>query len=424
MKSKVLALLLALGYLFVGCASDMISDQTQRLEEVADPSVRIDIRGASVLPPQEKAWKIVQKNDNQLSLIKGIPQSDSTYSAIVMINELPDIESEEQFSEISKKFLAVYDTERFTIKKEEGEISYSRETYCWRYHLIAEDRGAKTRTGEKVMLLEVIGYICQHPKDRKKGINFGYSHRYYPGDEDTEIKNKANEFLDNVTFTDFISESVISKAESNAKPYYNRGLAYLRKSQYDEGIIELTKAIELNPRYARAYYDRGTAYGKKGQYDHAISDFTKAIELNPKHLRAYINRGYVYKLKGHYDQAISDYSKAIEINPKNPQAYNNKAWILATCVDARYRDGERAVELSQNAVELSPTPGHLDTLAAAYAEAGKFEDAITTQEKVIDLMQKEGKPKNQIDQCKKHLKSYKAHKPWRESRPDKLKGNK
>jgi tetratricopeptide (TPR) repeat protein len=276
------------------------------------------------------------------------------------------------------------------------------------------------------------------------------------------------------------SGSELAEPKTTSEPYYNRGLAYLRKGQYDEGIIELTKAIELDPRYTRAYYDRGTAYGKKGehdraisdltkaielnpkhfyaynnrgfaykskgQYDQAISDFTKAIELNPKHYNAYINRGlaykskgqydqaisdfskvielnpeeyhayidrgFAYKSKGQYDQAISDYSKAIEINQKNPKAYNNIAWILATCLDARYRDGERAVELSQNAVELSRTSNHLETLAAAYAEAGKFEDAITTQEKVIDLMQKEGK--TVTVEIIERLEFYKSNKPWRE----------
>jgi hypothetical protein len=53
-------------------------------------------------------------------------------------------------------------------------------------------------------------------------------------------------------------------------------------------------------------------------------------------------------------------------------------------------------------------------VAAAYAEVGKFEDAITTQEEVIDLLKKEDKPKNLIDQFVERLKSYKAHKPWRE----------
>jgi tetratricopeptide (TPR) repeat protein len=321
----------------------------QSFREVADPSVRIDIRGASVLPPQGKTWKIIQKNENRLILIKGNPQSDATYTASVMINELSDFESEEQFSkEIPKKFLSAYNSDRFTIKKEEGEISRSRENYCWTYHLIVEDRAAKTRTGKKVMLLEIIGYICQHPKDRTKGINMQYSHRYYPGDDDPEVKNKAKEFLDNVTFTDFISEPATSRAESNAKPYYNRGFDYLRKSQYDEAIIELNKAIEIYPRYALAYNDRGVAYLRKKQYDRAISDFTKALDINPRYPKVLYNRGIAYLDNRKYEKAVSDLTKALDLNLFMAEAYHERglAYFFKGEYDLALADFNQAITLN------------------------------------------------------------------------------
>ena len=361
-----------------------------RLREVADPTVRIDIPGASVLPPKEKAWKIVQKNENQLSLIKGNPQSDATYAASVMINELPDIESEEQFSEISKKLLSEYDTERFTIKKEEGEISRSRETYCWRYHLIVEDRAAKTRTGKKVMWLEVIGYICQHPKDRKKGINFQYSHRYYPDDEDPEIRNKANEFLDNVTFTEFISESATSKAESNAKPHYNRGLAYLRKSQYDEAIIELNKAIEIYPRYALAYNDRGVAYLRKKQYDRAISDFTMTLDINPKHHHAHYNRGIAYLDKRNYGEAISNLNQAIELDPSNPEIYYERGFAHLS-----KNQNEKAIADFNQAITLNPRYAKaFNDRGWAYVRKRQYDQAISDFSKAIEIEPKYNKAYN------------------------------
>ena len=68
----------------------------------------------------------------------------------------------------------------------------------------------------------------------------------------------------------------------------------------------------------------------------------------------------------------------------------------------------------------TPDGYFLDSLAAAYAEVGKFDDAITTQEKAIDLLKREGMPKNMIYQGIKQLKSFKAHKPWRERRFGKL----
>ena len=128
----------------------------------------------------------------------------------------------------------------------------------------------------------------------------------------------------------------------------------------------------------------------------------------------YNNRGLTYFEKGQYDKAISDINKALEINPSDAEAYNNIAWILATCPDARYRDGTKAAELAQKSVDLVLHSQNLDTLAAAYAEAGKFEHAITTQEKAIAQLKKEGDARKLIDEFIEHLKFYRNHKPWRE----------
>ncbi len=183
---------------------------------------------------------------------------------------------------------------------------------------------------------------------------------------------------------------------------------------YDRAIANFTKAIEVNPRDEDAYIFRGDAWFNKGDYECAIADYSKAIEINPRFALAYCWRGEAWGHKGDYDRAIADFNKALEIDPRYANAYNNLAWLLATCPDARYRNGAKAVELAQKAVELDRSACWLDTLAAAYAEAGKFEDAITTQEKAIALHEKEGVTKNHIDKFIERLNYYKAHKPWRE----------
>jgi len=83
--------------------------------------------------------------------------------------------------------------------------------------------------------------------------------------------------------------------------------------------------------------------GKGGNYDEAIALFTKAIEsgeFSRDDLKeAYYLRGFDWFWKRDYDKAIADYTKAIEIDPKYPIAYNKLAWLMATCPDGRYRDG-------------------------------------------------------------------------------------
>jgi tetratricopeptide (TPR) repeat protein len=209
----------------------------------------------------------------------------------------------------------------------------------------------------------------------------------------------------------------IEKNPNDAKAYGLRGLAYKYQDRYDKAISDFNRAVEINPKAAaqgRIYFERGGAYAMKGQYDNAISDYTKAIEIDSKNADAYYLRGSTYRDRGRYEKAISDFTKAIEIDPGHAATYNTLAWLLATCPDAAYRNGAKAVKLAKKAAELKRSFTILDTLAAAYAEAGRFEEAILTQQEVIDLLKKEVKRKETLDQSIERLKSYESHKPWRE----------
>lgn len=89
-------------------------------------------------------------------------------------------------------------------------------------------------------------------------------------------------------------------------------------------IAEFTRALEMDPGFAKAYINRGNAYFFKGQHDQAISDFNKALDTDPKFARAYANRAEAYFMKKEYDQAWEDARQAQslghEVNPKFLQA--------------------------------------------------------------------------------------------------------
>ena len=206
---------------------------------------------------------------------------------------------------------------------------------------------------------------------------------------------------------------VIEMNPKHAKAYNNRGLAWGNKGDLNKAIADFNKAIELDPNYAKAYYNRGLVFMKKGGHDNAIVDFNKAIGLDPKHAITYYNRGKTWRKKGNYEKAIADYTKAIELNPEFVEAYNDVAWLMATCPEGKYRDGKSAVELAEKALKLLKIPYTLDTLAAAYAEAGRFQEAIKSQERAIRKLKQEGGTKY-LPEFEKHLSSYKAGKPWRE----------
>jgi tetratricopeptide (TPR) repeat protein len=195
--------------------------------------------------------------------------------------------------------------------------------------------------------------------------------------------------------------------------YINRGNAWSYEGNYDKAIADYTKAIEIDPKVTRAYYGRGRAWGEKGDYDKSIVDLTKAIEINPKLSYAYDSRGYAWRKKGDYNKAIADYNKAIEIDQKDAYSYAGLAWLLAVCLESQFRNGVRAIELGKKAVDLRGTAGNIGTLAAAYAEAGRFQEAIKTQERAITKLKQEGGTQY-LPEFEKHLSSYKAGKPWRE----------
>ena len=122
---------------------------------------------------------------------------------------------------------------------------------------------------------------------------------------------------------------VVELDPEHAETYYYRGLVYLFKGNFDDLAIEnLNKAIELNSDYADAYYYRGAAYDFKGELDLAIEDYNKAIQLNPDDPSVYNNRGTVYFSKGELDLAIEDYNKAIQLNSDHANSYYNRAEVL------------------------------------------------------------------------------------------------
>ena len=171
----------------------------------------------------------------------------------------------------------------------------------------------------------------------------------------------------------------------DAMAYYNRGLTYDRKGDYDRAIADFGETIRLKPDFVEAYNNRGSAYIQKGDYDRAVADETQVISLDPKYATAYFNRGNAYRHKGDWDRALADYNEAIRLGPTNALDYKNLAWLLAVCPDANVRNGKKAVEYATKACEMSEwkDPYWFDTLAAAYAEVGDFDNAVKWENKSL-----------------------------------------
>ncbi len=134
-------------------------------------------------------------------------------------------------------------------------------------------------------------------------------------------------------------------------------------------------------------------------------------------IEAHNNLGVVRFRQGKFVEAAAHYNEAIRLNPGFADAHNNLAMMLAACPEAKYRDGRRAVESATRACELTEwkQPENLDTLAAAYAEAGDFDAAVRWQARAIEFLMEE-REKEEGD-FRSRLVLYQAKKPYREASP-------
>jgi tetratricopeptide (TPR) repeat protein len=209
-----------------------------------------------------------------------------------------------------------------------------------------------------------------------------------------------------------------------AEAQYNLANAWLKKGRGDQAIIEFQKALEIRPDFADAHNNLGNLLFQKGELDQAISQYQSALAIKSDNIEACDNLSMALARKGRTDEAIIYYRKALQINsddaesldllagtllrkgqiaeavthlqkalavqPDYSEAQKNLgrvAWVLATSPDPSVRNGTMAVELAQQAEELSggKDPVMTGTLAAAYAEAGRFPEAIATAQRALQL---------------------------------------
>lgn len=198
------------------------------------------------------------------------------------------------------------------------------------------------------------------------------------------------------------------------------GASLLELKRYDLAIRYLTDALGGDAKgedVAYLYRLRGDAHLGKGDSDKAAADYARAVNFDPKDTDGYVTRGFTYAKMGNYKAAASDYAMGIALSPDNDRAIGALAWLRATCPESSARNGREAVLAGTKACELTrwKNAGHIDTLAAAYAEMGSFDQAVKFQQQALQLRfigpdLKQG--------MQERLVSYQKHKPYRQ--PPKL----
>jgi protein O-mannosyl-transferase len=151
-------------------------------------------------------------------------------------------------------------------------------------------------------------------------------------------------------------------------------------NQYFAGLVGL-------PNYAPGQFKLANALLRKDRLEEAISHYRKAIELDPRNADARANLGSALLQQGHVEAAIVEYRAAMRIAPDNLAAQSNLAWLLATNANNAVRNGAEAVGIAENANHQSGgnRPTVLRILAAAYAETGRFNEAVAAAADALQL---------------------------------------
>lgn len=202
--------------------------------------------------------------------------------------------------------------------------------------------------------------------------------------------------------------------DSNIKAMVHLGRIYSKLGKYDDARKQFETALSIDSNLPLTQMDLGDALMHLNRRDEAIEHFIAAMSLNPDIPEAHFELSNLLASKHDYAGAISHLRTAVQLKPDWPVTLNSLAWMLATQPDAKLRDGRDAVRLAEQAVALSKNdPGFMDTLAAAYAEAGRFPDAIKTAENAIQLATASNQP-GLAAEIKSRLQLYQASTAYRE----------
>ncbi|MDI6686588.1 MAG: tetratricopeptide repeat protein [Desulfobacterales bacterium] len=195
----------------------------------------------------------------------------------------------------------------------------------------------------------------------------------------------------------------------------NLGCTLARQGKISDASYHYNKALLINPNNAKAHNNLGVLLAGKEKVNDAIYHYKEALRINPKYGGAYYNLGKIYANKGDIENAILFYKKTLQISPNMAEALYNLSWIYATHKDNKFINGKEAVKLAEKLCRLQnySHPLSLDALAAAYAEAGKFDKAVKAAQQGLNMSLTQC-PKELARGLTKRLQLYQAGIPYRQ----------
>jgi tetratricopeptide (TPR) repeat protein len=213
-------------------------------------------------------------------------------------------------------------------------------------------------------------------------------------------------------------QTTVDLNPNHAQAQNNFANALAARGRCDEALEHYRRAADLLPDDARTLNNLVAALTAAGLFDEALIDGRKALEMQPNNADIHCQLGIALAGQGRFREALAQYRESLKLNPKHTRAHGSLAWLQATCPQAAFRNGVEAIEHAQQASQLlgGKQPSALDALAAAYAEAGWFPEALGTAHQALDLAV-EQHDQRLAAALRARIARYEAKKPYRQSPP-------
>jgi tetratricopeptide (TPR) repeat protein len=299
------------------------------------------------------------------------------------------------------------------------------------------ERRASVETSNRDYIAAIGDYddvISQNPKEPDPDALMGRAMDYYyagyydkaqaDADQAIALSPKDSEFYDDRAYIEDdrhqmdnaisdLGQAIEYSRGKNENLYYHRGYIYSEKKDYDHAIEDFNEAAKLDPSDDRIFEQRAEVYTQTGRPNLAAADLARIKTLSAND---FIARAEIHEGAGNYALALEDYNHAIAEAGNDWLAANDAAWLLSTCPDSKVRDGKRAVTLAKKACESSSWEDGdaIDTLAAALAESGDFAQAVTWQERSIELSKAKSTSADEQKEAEERLDLYRKGQPYRE----------
>jgi Flp pilus assembly protein TadD len=193
------------------------------------------------------------------------------------------------------------------------------------------------------------------------------------------------------------------------------GSALAKVGRSDEAAVQYSDALSADTNNPSLHYELAMIQATAGKLDEATAHLSEAVRLRPDSFQPHCQLAVVLGLQQQTARAVEHYQEALRLNPDCAEALNNLAWIRAANPQPEFRNGGEAVRLAERACQLTDykQPMLVGTLAAAYAQAGRFPEAMATAEMACSLARQAGN-EELLKRNRELLELYRSGKPYRE----------